>query len=122
MVFYLLFRDATASLKHFLHFFFNCCLILEIMHIPKAAFHHIQDNHSRRVSLSKKEASMGSGRNVLRNVFQSVFHPHKWEWNQCSLPQMQSAEFDSDPRHLHTSRFHNRENRMCRLFNMDHVK
>lgn len=38
---------------------------------------------------------MGSRRNVLRNMFQSMVHPHKWEWNKSSLPQKQLAVLSS---------------------------
>lgn len=65
---------------------------------------------------------MGSRRNVLRNMFQSMFHPHKWEWNKCSLPQKQLAQLYLDPLHLCASKFHNPENRIRSLFNVDHVE
>lgn len=39
---------------------------------------------------------MGSRRDVLRNMFQSVFHPHKWERSEGSLPQKQLEQFYLD--------------------------
>lgn len=50
---------------------------------------------------------MGSRRNVLRNMFQSVFHPREWEWKEGSLPQKQLEQFYLDSLRLCASKFHN---------------
>lgn len=123
LLFSFLFGDATASLKHFFFFafFFICSLMLgNNAHTRACIFNPF--GTTRRVYFLKKEARMGSRRNVLKNMFQSMLHPHKWEGNQRSLPQKQLAQFYPEPLHLRASKFHNWENKMCCLFNMDPVK
>ena len=78
--------------KTFSTFFFICCLIVgNNAHTWACIF--ITLGTTRRVSFLKREARMASRRNVLKNMFQRLSHPHNWEGTKCSLHRSSSHGF-----------------------------
>lgn len=78
--------------KTFSTFFFICCLIVgNNAHTWACVF--ITLGTTRRVSFLKREARMVRRRNVLKNMFQSLSHPHNWEGTKCSLHRSSSHGF-----------------------------
>ena len=79
-------------LKTFSAFFFICCLIVgNNAHTWACIF--ITLGTTRRVYFLKREARMASRRNVLKNMFQSLSHPHNWEGTKRSLHRISTHCF-----------------------------